>query len=61
VKLNPLYFLGMSRVGCMPCINCRKDELLEISKRFPKYIDIKREWESLVSMASKRWMEYVLC
>lgn len=54
VKLNPLYSLGMRRVGCMPCINCGKDELLEISKRFPQYIAIKREWESLVSLAAKR-------
>ena len=31
--------MGMGRVGCMPCINCRKDELLEISKRFPEVIE----------------------
>lgn len=54
IKLNPLYKQGMSRVGCMPCINCNKDELLEISKRFPDHIDRIREWERLVSMAAKR-------
>jgi 3'-phosphoadenosine 5'-phosphosulfate sulfotransferase (PAPS reductase)/FAD synthetase len=54
VQLNPLYRLGMHRVGCMPCIHCCKDELLEIWKRFPHHIEIKREWESLVSLASKR-------
>jgi 3'-phosphoadenosine 5'-phosphosulfate sulfotransferase (PAPS reductase)/FAD synthetase len=54
VKLNPLYSLGMGRVGCMPCINCSKNELLEISKRFPLHIDRIREWESLVCMAAKR-------
>lgn len=54
VQLNPLYSLGMHRVGCMPCINCCKDELLEIWKRFPQYIAIKREWESLVCLAAKR-------
>lgn len=54
LKLNPLYSLGMGRVGCMPCINCNKDELLEISKRFPAHIDRIREWESIVSMAAKR-------
>lgn len=42
VKLNPLYSLGMGRVGCMPCINCRKDELLEISKRFPARVGAPR-------------------
>lgn len=53
-RLNPLYSQGMHRVGCMPCINCRKDELLEIAKRFPEHIDRLREWERLVSEASKR-------
>ena len=31
LRLNPLYSQGMKRVGCMPCINAGKDELLEIS------------------------------
>ena len=54
IKHNPLYEQGMGRVGCMPCINCRKDELLEISKRFPDAIDRIREWEAAVGAASKR-------
>lgn len=54
VKLNPLYAQGMHRVGCMPCINCSKDELLEISKRFPQHIEKIQEWERLVSLAAKR-------
>lgn len=54
VELNPLYSQGMKRVGCMPCINCGKDELLEIARRFPAHIDRIREWESLVAEASKR-------
>ena len=44
----------MGRVGCMPCINCRKGELREISKRFPDQIDLIEEWEELVSNAAKR-------
>lgn len=54
VDLNPLYSLGMNRVGCMPCINCRKDELHEIARRFPHHIDRIRLWEELVRDASKR-------
>lgn len=50
---NPLYAMGMSRVGCMPCINARKDELLEISKRFPAELERIATWERLVSKASK--------
>ncbi len=54
VKPNPLYTHGMGRVGCMPCINCNKKELLEISKRFPHHIDKIEEWEQLVALCSKR-------
>jgi len=53
VRLNPLYSLGMKRVGCMPCINCGKDELLEIAKRFPEHVARIREWESIVCRSSK--------
>lgn len=53
IKHNPLYEMGMGRVGCMPCINCRKDELNEISKRFPEVIDRIEQWEDAVKMASK--------
>jgi 3'-phosphoadenosine 5'-phosphosulfate sulfotransferase (PAPS reductase)/FAD synthetase len=51
---NPLYKQGMGRVGCMPCINAGKDELLEISKRFPHHIDRIEYWEQSVAMASRR-------
>ncbi|MCR8961638.1 phosphoadenosine phosphosulfate reductase family protein [Brevibacillus halotolerans] len=50
---NPLYKLGMSRVGCMPCINCNKGELFEIARRFPKEIARVAEWERIVAKASK--------
>ncbi|GEO26255.1 hypothetical protein AAC03nite_20400 [Alicyclobacillus acidoterrestris] len=51
---NPLYEQGMGRVGCMPCINAKKNELYEIARRFPEEIKRVAEWERLVSMASKR-------
>lgn len=53
IKHNPLYEQGMGRVGCMPCIHVRKDELLEISKRFPQEIARVVEWERIVQSASK--------
>lgn len=56
IKHNPLYEQGMGRVGCMPCIHARKDELLEISKRFPEEIHRVAEWERVVAQASKRGM-----
>ena len=61
VPLNPLYLQGMRRVGCMPCINCLKDELLEIWQRWPGYIDIIREWERLVCLAAKRGWSTFFC
>lgn len=54
IKPNPLYLKGMNRVGCMPCIMCRKGELSEIGKRFPDVIERLRKWEKVVSAASKR-------
>lgn len=54
LRPNPLYLQGMARVGCMPCINCGKEELRQIAARFPAHIDRIAEWEELVSRASKR-------
>ena len=51
---NPLYKQGMGRVGCMPCIMCRKDELSQIARRFPEVIERLSKWERLVSEVSKR-------
>lgn len=48
LKPNPLYLMGMSRVGCMPCIMCGKSELREIARRFPEEIARIAEWEHLV-------------
>lgn len=54
LELNPLYKQGMGRVGCMPCINAKKDELAEISRRFPEHVERVAEWERLVAEVSKR-------
>ena len=54
VDPNPLYTKGMGRVGCMPCVNCNKAELHQISMRFPEEIERVAEWEGIVSEASKR-------
>ena len=54
VKWNPLYEKGMSRVGCMPCIHAQKKELAGIAMQFPEVVERLREWENLVSQASKR-------
>jgi len=61
VKPNPLYQQGMGRVGCMPCVNARKDEIKNISERFPEVIERIRQWEHCVSMASKRQSTTFFC
>lgn len=50
---NPLYLQGMGRVGCMPCIHSRKDEVREIANRWPDEVARVAEWERIVSQASK--------
>lgn len=54
IQPNPLYKQGMSRVGCMPCINVNKSELAQIARRFPEAIEEKAEWERKVALCSKR-------
>lgn len=51
---NPLYMMGMGRVGCFPCINAGKDELREMAARFPAHMQRVSGWEVQVGMASKR-------
>lgn len=45
VPRNPLYDLGAFRVGCFPCINSRKSEILAVAENFPERIDELRRWE----------------
>lgn len=54
VQPNPLYLQGMSRVGCMPCINCNKAELRQIAARFPEHLARIAEWEHIVGACSKK-------
>lgn len=54
IKPNPLYLQGMERVGCMPCINCKKGELRQIAARWPGHMERIAQWEQLVSQCSKR-------
>lgn len=54
VDHNPLYVQGMGRVGCMPCVNCNKDELRQIALRFPDVVERIKKWETRVSKTSRR-------
>ena len=54
IEPNPLYRQGMSRVGCLPCINSGKAAIREIAVRFPDEIERIAQMESRVSLASKR-------
>jgi len=53
VKPNPLYKMGMKRVGCMPCIFASKQELSEIFKRFPEVVENIKMMEKEVNKAQR--------
>lgn len=48
IKRNPLYDMGFSRVGCFPCINSTKKEILLVEKLFPKHIEKIARWENFI-------------
>lgn len=54
VRRNPLYEMGMERVGCYPCIFSRKSEVRVIAEHFPERIDELRGWEKAVAEVSSR-------
>lgn len=56
IRPNPLYSdnVGMSRVGCLPCIMARKSEIRSIAANFPDHVQRIEEWEAIVSAVSKR-------
>lgn len=47
-QINPLYTLGFNRVGCAPCVNSNKGDVLAWATRFPEMIDKVRDWERRV-------------
>lgn len=51
---NPLYKMGMNRVGCMPCVNASKNELAQIDLEAQQHIEKIEHWEQTVAAASKR-------
>ncbi|CAM3451395.1 Phosphoadenosine phosphosulphate reductase domain-containing protein [Bordetella sputigena] len=53
IRPNPLYMQGQTRVGCMPCINCGKDDLTAVARRFPEHIARIAEWERLVQSVTR--------
>lgn len=40
IDVNPLYKMGMKRVGCFPCIMASLSEIYQISVRFPERIEL---------------------
>ncbi len=51
VKPNPLYALGVKRVGCFPCIMCSKHELRMIALHRPERVAYLVEQEREVNAA----------
>ena len=53
IEPNPLYAKGFSRVGCFPCMQCRKSEIKLINDHYPEVFEKLAEWEMMVAKASK--------
>lgn len=53
IEPNPLYRMGMTRVGCMPCFMARKSEISAIARRCPEHVGKILFWERTVQQASK--------
>ena len=53
VKPNPLYQMGMGRVGCF-CINATKGEIAQVDRRFPEIIERIAKWQAIVASVSRR-------
>ncbi len=45
IEPNPLYAMGMSRVGCAPCVMSQKKEIERMAALFPERFDRIREAE----------------
>ncbi|MGK1065326.1 phosphoadenosine phosphosulfate reductase family protein [Klebsiella pneumoniae] len=58
ISPNPLYTQGASRVGCMNCVLCNKEEIAETAARWPEHIDKHHAWEKKVRLAS-RWVHWM--
>lgn len=43
---NPLYYLGMKRVGCFPCVMCSHSEIRTIAEHFPETLQKLKDGES---------------
>jgi 3'-phosphoadenosine 5'-phosphosulfate sulfotransferase (PAPS reductase)/FAD synthetase len=46
---NPLYLAGSRRVGCWPCVNANKEEILQIAERDPERMAILSDLEAVIA------------
>lgn len=51
VDVNPLYKKGLKRVGCFPCVNAGRIELIAIERHYPERIKEIREWEKKTGLS----------
>jgi 3'-phosphoadenosine 5'-phosphosulfate sulfotransferase (PAPS reductase)/FAD synthetase len=54
IEPNPLYKMGMKRVGCSPCVLCSKEEVRLTAKLFPERIKNIRKWEKRLTKKQGR-------
>ena len=52
-KVNPLYTMGFSRVGCAPCVNSNKADIREWAARFPE-MSFAQRWSFMRELLGNR-------
>lgn len=53
VPVNPLYRLGYDRVGCLPCVYSRKEDIRLTADHFPDRIELIRALEKHATMVRR--------
>jgi len=51
IEINPMYKKGFKRVGCFPCFNAGRLELLLLDRHYPERIHEIQKWEKEVGGA----------
>ncbi|MCK5012205.1 MAG: phosphoadenosine phosphosulfate reductase family protein [Candidatus Omnitrophica bacterium] len=51
IDINPLYKKGLKRVGCFPCVNAGRNELIVLARHYPDRIAEIREVEKQTGLS----------
>lgn len=63
--INPLYAMGFGRVGCAPCLESNKTDILNWKTRRPAMLDKVAGWEKTVTLPGRTepgftWFQHIV-